>query len=194
MVSQLIRSPLQAQVDMSHQVNMSHHVESKQLNLTCDTGHNGSLTAVGNATGGTFTISSACLANTGTLLGKLRYQIRSHWSKQFIGLIIRVTMVSQFRATRMEAASPFQVLARPTLALLAGDPCQNDQWEASIAKLTDDITELWQGTHGQRGYPSSPHFTLSSSVVSVTKANETSRDTTMQAPSLFLRLVQPIPK
>ena len=50
-------------------------------------------------------------------------------------------MISQFRATRMEAASPFQVPARPTLALLAGDPCRNDQWEASIAKLTENITE-----------------------------------------------------
>ena len=54
-------------------------------------------------------------------------------------------MVSQFRATRMETASPFQMLARPTLAFLAGDPCQNDQWEASIAKLTEDITELTLG-------------------------------------------------
>ena len=60
-------------------------------------------------------------------------------------LIILVTMVSQFRATRREAASPFQVPARPTLALLAGDPGRNDQWEASIAKLTEDITELTLG-------------------------------------------------
>ena len=51
-------------------------------------------------------------------------------------------MVSQFHATQREAASPFQVPASPTLALLAGDPCENDQWEASFAKLTDDITEL----------------------------------------------------